>query len=268
MKFSLKQIVAAGTLLAASSAALADLSVPAGYGSSDTAPVRATTNTPNDGGLVFYLFNKTSDAVYSVSYYLGLDLSQFTYAETDQKGLTLSWTINPSTYASANLSQMQWGVAAGDDGNQNTDGSTRFLSTVASTSVTALTNTAIIGAAGLLEGAYNGANEDANPLDKSTQPGSRDTLANVGNFANGFAWTADASDANATLAMYLYSQNGGRGAGNTLAHSTRYEGVWSFNAASGVLSYSVAAVPLPAAAWLLLSALGGLGAVGRRRVAA
>ncbi len=41
---------------------------------------RQTTNTYTDGGLVFYLFNKTSDTTYSVSYYLGLDLSQFTYA--------------------------------------------------------------------------------------------------------------------------------------------------------------------------------------------
>jgi hypothetical protein len=67
--------------------------------------------------------------------------------------------------------------------------------------------------------------------------------------------------------MYLFAQNGGRGQGAAPAFATEYAGVWSFDAATGTLTY-VSAVPLPAAAWLLLSALGGLGAVGRRRIAA
>ncbi|WP_129779354.1 VPLPA-CTERM sorting domain-containing protein [Peristeroidobacter soli] len=270
MKFSLKQIVAASTLLAASTAALADVTVPAGYGNSATAPAGFTTNTDTDGGVVFHLFN-TGDTILSVSYYLGLDLSEFTFDETNQAGLSLSWTINPATYAGADLSQMQWGVVAGDNGSQNTAGSTRLLSTVANGSVTNLINTNIITAAALVDNSYNGANEDDSPLDRNTLAGTRDTRAVLGNFGiAGFDWTADASDADATLAMYLYAQNGGRNQGNNPTIQTQYAGVWSFDAATGVLNYSVAAapVPLPAAAWLLLSALGGLGAVSRRRVAA
>ena len=268
MKFSLKQIVAAGTLLAASTGAFADVTVPAGYGNSATAPTGLTTNTDTDGGLVFYLFN-SGDTTRSVSYYLGLDLTDFTFAETDQTGLTLSWTISPSAYAGADLTQMQWGLVAGDNGSPNTVSSS-LLVTVAS-SFSSLVNTDVVAASNLVDNAYNGANEDANPLDTNIVAGSlRDTRAQLGSdfgVAN-FDWTADASDADATLAMYFYAQSGGRGQGGALATATEYAGLWSFDAATGVLSYSVAAVPLPAAAWLLLSALGGLGAVGRRRVAA
>ncbi len=271
MKFSLKQMVAASTLLAASTGAFADVSVPAGYQNSATAPSGFTTNTDTDGGLVFYLFN-SGDTTRSVSYYLGLDLTDFTFAETDQAGLTLNWTISPSAYAGADLSQMQWGLVAGDNGSPNSISSS-LLVTVANGSITNLDNTSVVNASNLVDNAYNGANEDANPLDTTIIAGSlRDTRAQLGsNFGiAGFDWTADASDANATLAMYFYAQSGGRGQGGALANSTQYAGVWSFNAATGTLSYSVAAapVPLPAAAWLLLSALGGLGAVSRRRVAA
>ncbi|MBL8267870.1 VPLPA-CTERM sorting domain-containing protein [Steroidobacter sp.] len=270
MTLSLKQILTAGALVAASTAAFADVSVPAGYQNSATAPSGFTTNTDDDGGLVFHLFN-TGDTTYSVSYYLGLDLSDFTASETDQDGLTLTWTIAPSNYAGVDLSQMQWGVVAGNNGAQNTAGSTSLLVTVdASNSITNITNNGLIPAANLVDGAYNGANTDAAPLDINTVAFTLEDAKNqLGNFGiAGFDWTAAANDANATLAMYYYAQNGGRGAGANEALATQYAGVWSFNAATGALTYAVSAVPLPAAAWLLLSALGGLGAVGRRRVVA
>ena len=271
MKFSLKQIVTAGALLAASTAAMADLSVPAGYQNSATAPDGFTPNTETDGGLVFHLFN-TDDTTFSVSYYLGASLSQIPVTELDNDGLTLTWTIAPSSYAGANLANMQWGVLAGDNGSQNQGtGATRLAVTVdTANSITSLTNSGIIGATTLIDGAYTGANADAAPLDVNNVAFNLEDAKNQLGFFGiaGFDWTAAASDANATLAMYYYVQNGGRGAGQDLASATAYRGVWSFNAATGALTYAVTAVPLPAAAWLLLSALGGLGAVGRRRVAA
>jgi hypothetical protein len=273
MNFSLKQMVTASALLAASTAAMADLSVPAGYGNSATAPSGFTTNTETDGGVVFHLFN-TGSTTFSVSYYLGIDLSDAVATEMDDQGLTLSWTIDPATYAAANLSQMQWGVLAGDNGVQNTDGTTRLLTTVdlANGSITGLTNNNIIVATNNIEQAYRGANSDPAPLDVNTVAGTlEDARAQLGgnNYSiQDFDWTADANDASATLAMYFYAQSGGRGADDDAAFATQYAGIWSFDAATGTLTYSVSAVPLPAAAWLLLSALGGLGAVGRRRVAA
>lgn len=272
MKFSLKQIVTAGALLAASTAAFADVSVPAGYENSATAPDGYTTDSDTDGGLVFYLFN-TGDTTYSVTYYLGLDLSEATSAAMDDDGLTLTWTIDTSLYEGVDLSQMQWGVAAGDNGSQSTV-STSLLVTVdtENNSITNVTNQGIITATNNLDVAYEGANSDADPEDVNTVALTlEDARAQLGgnNFGiAGFDWTADADDSTATLAMYYYAQNGGRGQGTTEAYATEYEGVWSFDAATGTLSYTVSAVPLPAAAWLLLSALGGLGAVGRRRVVA
>ncbi|HEY5756066.1 MAG TPA: VPLPA-CTERM sorting domain-containing protein [Steroidobacter sp.] len=270
MNFSLKQIVTATALLAASTAALADVTIPAGYQNSATAPAGFTTNTEDDGGMVFHLFN-TNDTTFSVSYYLGIDLSDAALTEMDNGGLTLSWTIAPSTYAGADLANMQWGVLAGNNGSQTVNGSTSLAITVDSAnSITNLTNSGIIGAANSIDGAYNGANIDNTALDVNTVAFNLEDAKNqLGTFGiAGFDWTAAANDANATLAMYYYVQNGGRGAGQAEATAAAYAGVWSFDAASGTLSYAVSAVPLPAAAWLLLSALGGLGAVGRRRVAA
>jgi hypothetical protein len=275
MKVSLKQIVAASMLMAASAGAFADVSVPAGFDNSATAPAGFTPNDENDGGMVFHLFN-TDDNTFSVSYYLGLSLSQVTSTEMDNDGLTLTWTIAPSSYAGANLANMQWGVLAGNNGNQNTAGSTSLLVTAdtAHGSSVNLTNQSIITATTNIDNAYNGANTDDAALDVNTIANTlEDAKAQLsGNLGtDGFDWTAAANDPSATLAMYFFAQNGGRGQGGAAATATQYAGVWSFDAATGALTYAVgavSAVPLPAALWLLLSAVGGLGAVGRRRVAA
>jgi len=75
-------------------------------------------------------------------------------------------------------------------------------------------------------------------------------------------------------ALYMFNlhqtTSGADGILNIFGSSTG-AGYWEINAATGDLTWNVpvaAVVPLPAAAWLLLSGLAGLGAVGRRRVAA
>lgn len=273
MKFSLKQLMTAGALLVASTAAFADVSVPAAYQNSASAPNGNTTNSEEDGGLVFYLFN-TGETTYSLTYYLGLDLSQVSSTQMDDAGLTLTWNIDTSLYSGYSLTDMVWGVNAGDNGQQNNAGSTSVVTTSDAGSKTALTNTDILLATTVIDNAYLGANSDTDPEDVNTTAyNQEDIKSNVTTSLGGIAdmdWTASAADSSDTLEMYYYAQNGGRGQGTTEAFSTKYAGVWSFNAATGVLTYNVAggAVPVPAALWLLLSGLGGLGVVGRRRIAA
>lgn len=270
LKQLLKQILAAGALVTASTAAFADVSVPTEYADSSTAPDGATTNTEDDGGMVFYLFS-TSDTNYSLTYYLGLDLSDFTYSETDDAGLTLTWQIDTSLYEGYDLSTMVWGVNASNNGSQNQGtGATSLLTTVDG-STTSITNQDIITATNGIDIQYNGANEDAAPEDvNTTSYNSEDVSSNLGltlGMGTDSDWTADASDSSATLAMYYYVQNGGRGEGSAETTATEYAGVWSFDADTGTLTYTVSAVPVPAALWLLLSGLGGLGVIGRRRQA-
>lgn len=274
MKFSLKQLMTAGALLAVSATAFADVSVPAEYASSSAAPDGATTNTSDDGGLVFYLFN-TGDSNYSLTYYLGLDLSEVSSTQMDESGLTLTWTIDTSLYSGLLDSTAVWGVNAANEGSQSAAGSTSLVTTFDSANESAsasATNTAIINGTTNIDRQYNGANEDAAPEDVNTTAyNSEDVNSNIGltnGMGDAFDWTASASDSSATLEMYYYAQNGGRGQGDAEAISTKYAGVWSFDASTGTLTYKVAAVPVPAALWLLLSGLGGLGVVSRRRVAA
>jgi hypothetical protein len=84
---------------------------------------------------------------------------------------------------------------------------------------------------------------------------------------NGYGTAAHSSSGLGTsMSFYLLTGNGYVSNPFALtASATAYAGVWSVSTA-GDLTYTVpSAVPLPAAAWLLLSGLAGLGAIGRRR---
>jgi hypothetical protein len=99
---------------------------------------------------------------------------------------------------------------------------------------------------------------------------------NGGSFTMGLAWPGGAS-AGSTLELVKLVGGGTPGGADDVAGTNAIEsiignsatnfGLFSFNQATGVLSYNLtpSAVPLPAAGWLLVSGLLALGAVARRR---
>jgi hypothetical protein len=98
-----------------------------------------------------------------------------------------------------------------------------------------------------------------------------------GNPGNDFqlpGWPGHAVGAGAlSLEVFLSTATTDGGSDPTVASfvgsSNSNPGVFTLNDSTGVLSYSdTATTPLPAAAWLLVSGLLGLGAVGRRKAAA
>lgn len=261
MKLSFKHLLAVGALAVASGSAFADAVVPVG-------PYSATTPSGDNGGLLFGLYSDNPDTAFSMTYYLGLNLNDVIPTEMDQGGLSLSWSIPglnqiPGTVATSSL---RWGTFAADAGSTNIAGSIRFATTVAAGSDVATTTSSSLNNIANFTNATLIPNNNAvnsSPLDVVVSAADPSYLTtNTGAFASlsGFGQLTE------TLAMYLFT-NTGRGT-STINAATQYAGTWAFDLANGTLNYNVSAVPLPAALWLLLSGIGGLGIIGRRRGAA
>lgn len=272
---NLKKFFAAGALLAVSGAALAEPVIPPGFEDSATAPADAYAPpaSTNDGALYFYLYDNVGESTYSLNYWTGLTISDISPIEMDDAGFTLEWNIDTSSaLAYGGISNLVWGVSAGDHGSLNVAGDIALSTTVnvGAGSITSLTNGQTSGIVASTNGITNGNNEVLGALDIQTVAFStNDVLSNYSQVPD-FNWTADAEDPSATLAMYRFAQNGARAPGNA-TNTTLYAGVWSFDLAAGILRYTVGGgseVPLPAALWLLLSGLGGMGIVSRRKSAA
>jgi hypothetical protein len=249
-----------------------------------SAPAFADVPAPigGNGGLVFIGYDSVAGT--SLLQYLNLDLDDSqpgNLAANLPAGGDVTLTGYSAAFGSSVAANIRWMVVAGDvdgfGGGPNYTGAQYDSLFLASTS---LTNPASQNNAGLEGGLFNldefigtrvnnvnGCSGNSPCVATSAlQPQYAGLLSTQ---LNGLVGGAPALSFNTTggvtdtLGFYLLAGTGDQAGGQVL--KTVYAGAWSL--AGNILHFASAAppVPLPAAAWLLLSGLIGMFTVGRRR---
>ena len=280
MNLNLKHIAAAAVLATTSfgaNAALtqADVTAQQSTASLASAPQGTTGTSAIFSKLIFAAFN--TDGSFSLVQSLGTqgDLSTATTGATFGLNTAgsgpLVYTLGNQSGLAANAGTLQWGIYAYDivgtpslaAGQYNLISTVTSGSDVNGTKVQAGTIVQVAGGinAFLSQNAIAASSVTSSTVNAPENwVGQADSLSSL---TGSITTTGTATEA---LNMYVFvSAKSGLSNANTTA--TAYAGTWALDAAAGTLTYGVATAqtPLPAAAWLLLSGLGGLGVVGRRR---
>jgi hypothetical protein len=286
----LKKYLTALALTVAASAALAQPTPPASPPVSG-APPEGTIS--GNSGLILSVWDSTRNV--SLTEYLGVSLNDFANTAplatlTPNGGLTLdfgqmggssasSWA---TVFGASTAANVQW-MVTGYEGD-STDGvaAGMRLLTTSNGSLTASVNNTLINAAGAADSFYAILAQQAagqpcaegNPcVATSNSAADYAGKSTWGNKLSGALPAVATATLGNSLGFYLLSGTSS-GSGSSAAVVQRFKNAannayWLLSA-TGHLIYQidpVSSVPLPAAVWLLLSGLAGVGVVGRRRAA-
>ena len=274
MKLSSRPIALAVVAALASAAAHAQLSPPA-VGSSPP------TQTTNDNALVLAIWNPTSGDGEQVNLgYTYQVLKPSTGNLTPSTAPTSPYVMTTGPLGGSVL-QLSWTIPSFSSTFGSSASTADYM--VVAENGTADTNSDV---------SYSGT---LSSLEAVLPPSGSDTVANSIEGANWFGSTGVTTDTTGTAAQNPLNNSLGGGSmdgiyfGATVNSKLGFfnaatsagvytvsqfanangNGYWYLNSSTGVLSWNVplagTPVPLPAAAWLLISGLAGLGAISRRR---
>lgn len=258
MQFSLKAAVAAAVALA--------------LGSTSALAVEGNSTTAGNSSLIVNVY----DSVLGISVVKDLGLNYLDFldaAVTPDSGFSTSFSVDMSAFAGSNASNIKWSVYAADaQGNfTNTEMLTTAALNLGAVPGVNVNVVAAIGASGM-QSVFSQWNTVCGAASETcTGTGFSSTyFGEYGEDYNNGLTVPASGELNSALGFYALRRS------STLAQdaliSTQYANSghlaqWLLTSA-GTLTYSVAPVPLPAALWLLLSGLAGVGVVGRRKSAA
>jgi len=192
-----------------------------------------------------------------------------------QSAAQTNWSGAMSTFAaSAQAAETKWAVIAGDSSTTGVPGDVRYLTTAPLTPTITLTtlqsqNKVNLQGFSAVDSLFNNNNLLQATSNGSTATGgvayvgASDQFGTAGKWENKFIGVAWANEGQATD-FWMYDTNNGTSSSRALL--TSYAG--DFTYAAGVLTYEVAAAPIPEPSEyaLMLAGLGMLGFMARRRL--
>lgn len=276
MQLSLKTLAAAVALTLGSASAMAQITVPPQPAPGPIPDPNTVLNGDGNGGLNVAIFDPVRGV--SIVQYLGLNFQDFLPGAASAAGITLDFGIIggaefANVFGASDPANIQWNVSAGDLPGTGTFTGRQLMTTMALGSDPAIRNNAVTtGINNLYQVIFNQmapATSDCaggNPC-IALSPSEGDYVG-AGQWGTSYGTNgviAASGTIGTALGFYLLSPSSNSALG--LATDTMYAAngtpaQW-FLSADGHLTYST--VPLPAALWLLLSGVAGLGVVSRRK---